>query len=190
MLCPIHSFAVSLCTLFYCDSLCRHTKRERRFVVDRRDNEIALSDDIHADEHIIVEIAVVLAAEHAKVGNLVAILEAEVDEVGIDVNDAVQRGNGVLVARLQTQCGDYLWRDDRIGRPRVPRGVLNLAVAAVTVGIGHAVGHDHEAVGDDGILPTAEVLLQNTHCGRMFDVMTRCILEVCGMERVVMNRAT
>ena len=176
--------------LFYCDSFCRHTKRERRFVVDGRDNEIALSDDIHADEYIVVEIAVVLAAEHAKVGNLIAVLEAEVNEVGVYVDDAVQRGDGVLVARLQAQRGDYLRRDNRIGRPRVPRGVLNLAVAAVAVGIGHTVWHDHEAVGDDGILPTAEVLLQNTHRGRMFDVMTRCVLGVCGTERVVMNRAT
>ena len=90
----------------------------------------------------------------------------------------------------QTEGGDYLGRDDRIGCARVSGGVLNLAVVAVTVGIGHAVGHDHEAVGDDGILPTAKVFLQYAHRGRMLEVIVRRFLGVCGTERVVMNLAT
>ena len=117
--------------LFYSDTLGWHTEGERGFVMDGRNNEVALRDDIHADEHVIVEVAIVLAAEHAKVGNLVTVLETKVDKVGVNVDDAVQRGDGVLVARLQPQGGDYLGRDDRIGRARVPSGVLNLAVAAV-----------------------------------------------------------
>lgn len=68
--------------LFYSDTLGWHTEGERCFVIDGRDDEVALRDDIHSDEHVVVEVAVVLAAQHAEVGNLVAVLEAEVDEVG------------------------------------------------------------------------------------------------------------
>ena len=98
--------------LFYCDSLRRHTEGERRYVVDSRDNEIALRDDIHTDEHIVVEFAVVIAVQHAEIGDFVT------------------------------------------------------------------------------ILPTAEVLLQYAHRGRTLDVITRCVLGVCGTGRVEMNRAT
>jgi len=103
--------------LFYSDTLGWHTEGERGFVMDGRNNEVALRDDIHSDEHVVVEVAVVLAAQHAEVGNL--------------------------------------------------------AVAAVAVSIAHAVGHDYEAVGDDGILALAVDLLECAHRGRTFAVMFR-----------------
>jgi hypothetical protein len=52
------------------------------------------------------------------------------------------------------------------------------------------VGHDHKAVGDDGILPTAEILSKYAHRGNTFVVMLRCGRGVCGTTRVDVNRAT
>ena len=71
--------------LVYGDSLRWHTEGERCFVMDSRDDEVALRDNIHSDEHIVVEVAVVLTAQHTEVGNLVAVLEAEVDKVSSSV---------------------------------------------------------------------------------------------------------
>ena len=51
--------------LFYRDSLCGHSEREIRFAVKGRDNKVALCDDIHANKHIIVKVAVVLATQLA-----------------------------------------------------------------------------------------------------------------------------
>lgn len=62
--------------------------------------------------------------------------------------------------------------------------------AAVAVSIGHTVGHDHKAVGDDGILPTAEILFKYAHRGSTFAVMLRCGRGVCGTTRVDVKRAT
>ena len=164
--------------LFNRYTLCWHSECECSLIVDGGYGEVSLRDDIHANEYVVVEVAVVLAAQYAEVGDTIAIVETEVDEVCVHFDDAVECRDGMLVAWLQTQRGDDFGRDDGVGSPRVPSGVVNLAVAAVAVGVGHTVGHDHEAVGDDGILPTTEVLLQNAHRGRMLEVMTRCALGV------------
>lgn len=88
--------------LFYRDSLCGHSERERRFAVKGRDNKVALCDDIHANKHIIVKVAVVLATQHAEVGYAIAVLETEVYEVGVHLDNAVERRDSVLFARFKT----------------------------------------------------------------------------------------
>ena len=65
-----------------------------------------------------------------------------------------------------------------------------MAVATITVNIGHTVGHDNEAVGNDSILPLAEILGQYAHLGNMLEVMTRCGLVSDDTARVEMKRAT
>ena len=122
--------------LFNRYTLCWHSECECSLIVDGGYGEVSLRDDIHANEYVVVEVAVVLAAQYAEVGDTIAIVETEVDEVCVHFDDAVECRDGMLVAWLQTQRGD------------------------------------------DGILPTTEVLLQNAHRGRMLEVMTRCALGV------------
>ena len=176
--------------LFYRDALCGHSERESGFAVKGRDNKVALRDDIHANEHIIVKVAVVLATQYTEIGDAIAVLEAEVYEVGVYLDNAVKRRDCVLFARFKTEGCDNFGRYNRVCGTRVPRGVLNLAVAAVAVSIGHTVGHDHKAVGDDGILPTAKILFKHAHRGSTFTMMLRCGRGVCGTTRVDVNRAT
>ena len=83
------------------DALSRHTEWECSFVIDGGDEEVSLCNDIHADKHIVVEFTVVLAAENPQIGYFVAVLKAEVNEVGIDIDDAIQGGDCVLFARFK-----------------------------------------------------------------------------------------
>ena len=155
--------------LFNSDALRRHTEGENGLVVDRGNAEVALGDDVHAYEHVVV--AVVLAAQHRQIGYAVAVLEAEVYEVGVRLDDAAEGGEDLFAARSETQGLHHFGRNDGVSGSRVPRGVLYLAVAAVAVAVGHAFGHHHEAIGDDGILPAAVFLDECAHLGSMQALM-------------------